>query len=60
MSVFFRFFERRSFVIYLNIKCHLGLYNYKNTVVQLRGCHGLHTADVEFVLKKTAIDYVVY
>ena len=29
-----------------------GLYNRKKTVVQLRSCHGLNTADREFLLKR--------
>ena len=38
----------------------VGLYNGKKTVAQLCGCHDLHTADGESVLKRTAIDDVVY
>ena len=30
----------------------IGLYNRKKTVVQLRSCHGLHTAGREFLLKR--------
>ena len=36
------------------------LYNGKNPVAQLCGCHDLHTANGESVLKRTAIAYVVY
>ena len=37
----------------------MGLYNGKKTLDQLRGCHDLHRADGEFLLKRTAIAYVV-
>ena len=32
----------------------------KNPLVQLCGCHDLHTADREFVLTRTVISCVVY
>ena len=38
----------------------IGLYNGKKPIAQLCGCHDLHTTDGESMLKRTAIDYVVY
>ena len=38
----------------------MGLYNGEKPIVQLWCCHDLHTAEEEFVFKRTAIAYVVY
>ena len=46
-------------MIFMNIKWQWHFIMGK-TVAQLSGCHDLHTADGESVLKRTAIAYVVY
>ena len=38
----------------------MGLYNGKKPVAQLWGCHDLHTAHRESVLKRTAMAEVLY
>ena len=41
-------------------KISMELYNGEKKIAQLRGCHVIHTAAGESVLKTTAIAYAVY
>ena len=57
--MFLIFLSDLLLMIFMNIKCQLD-FDINKTVDPLWGCYDLHTAYGEFVLKKTAIDYVVY
>ena len=46
-------------MIFINMMS-MGLYIGKKPIAPLWGCHYLHTADGESVLKRTAIAYDVY
>ena len=48
------FFDRRSLDDFHKYKMSLGLYNGGKPVIQLCGCHDLHMADGEFVVKRNS------
>ena len=56
---FSRFLSEVLWMIFINIDCQWD-FTMGKTVVSLLGCHDLHTADGESVLKRTAIAYVGY
>ena len=60
LGEFFPTCKRCSLEDFHNYKMAMGLYNVKKPIAQLSGCHELHTTDGESVLKRTAIDDVVY
>ena len=57
---FSRFLSDVLLMVFMNIKFQWDCIMGKKPVVQLWGCHDLHTADGEFVLKITVIAYVMY
>ena len=60
LGEFFQIFKQCSLDDFHKYKMSMGLDDGKKPVAQLCGCHDLHTADRESVLKRIAIAFVVY